>query len=59
MLHVDAVGLITRERQVQPVEEAVVDHVLQIVSVVEVLAAPLIAEEEPVASGMAQGAAFL
>ena len=59
MLDVDPLDLVAGERQVQPVEEAVADHVLQIVAVVEVFAAVLVAEEQPVAAGVAERAPFL
>ena len=59
VLHVDPVGLVAGERQVQPVEEAVASHVLEIVSVVEVFAAVLVAEEQPVATGVAERTTLL
>src|SRR5258705_865496 len=59
VLDIDPVGLVAGERQIQPVEEAVADHVLQIVAVVEVFAAVLVAEEQPVAAGLAERASLL
>ncbi len=41
------------------VQQPVGDHVLQLVAVVEVLGAVLVTEEQPVAAGVAQRAAFL
>jgi len=53
VLHVDLVGLIAREREIEPRQEAAVAHRGQFVAIVEVGLRMLFAEEQPVASARA------
>ena len=59
MLHVDFLLLIARERRVEPGQDAVGLHFLELFAVQKIFFLPLIAEEEPVRALGSGGNAFL